>query len=149
MQRQFSAGGAVYKRVKEQESERVKVVWLIMKPTGREEWRVPKGHIEEGEEVFETAQREVLEETGVSTMVIGEIDTISWVFVRDNKKINKTTSYFLMEAVEETGEHDGETEKILWLPFERALKKLTYQGEKDILIKAESLLPKNLLVVRF
>lgn len=37
----------------------------------RERWDLPKGHIEEGESSHDAAQREVLEETGISAEIVG------------------------------------------------------------------------------
>ena len=46
-----------------------------------------------------------------------------------------------MEWVKDVPEgHDEETSEITWLPFDEAIKKLSYSGEKEMLKKAEELL---------
>jgi hypothetical protein len=35
---------------------------------------------------------------------------------------------------------DDETSEVLWLPFDEAYKKLSFSGEKEMLIKAQDLL---------
>jgi 8-oxo-dGTP pyrophosphatase MutT (NUDIX family) len=52
----FSAGGVLV-------NEDKRLVLLVYKETNGE-WLLPKGHMEEGETIEETAQREIFEETG-------------------------------------------------------------------------------------
>jgi hypothetical protein len=53
----------------------------------------------------------------------------------------KFVTFYLMEYARDLPEGFGsETEEVLWLPFDEAVKKLNYQTEKDVLKKANDLL---------
>jgi len=141
MIRQFSAGGAVFKKEDRQ------ILWLLIKPKPSKEfpsnssWRLPKGLLEEGEKSIEAAVREVEEETGVKAKIIQKIETGSWFFVLNKERIFKTATYFLMEAIEENNRHDQlEVEEVAWFPANQALEKITLKRERQILRKAQDFL---------
>lgn len=48
--------------------------------SGRVEWCLPKGHVEPGETLVETAEREVAEETGIEGRVLISLGTIEYWF---------------------------------------------------------------------
>lgn len=135
-QRQFSAGGAVYKTSKDK-----KVKWLLIKPVGTDRWQLPKGQIDKGEKTINTALREVKEEGGVETKIIQKIGSSSYFFVLKNTKIFKTVTYFLMEVVKKTKEgHDNEIDEVTFREFEEAFGLLTFKDDKNILKKAKEIL---------
>ncbi|MBM01287.1 MAG: hypothetical protein CL762_01000 [Chloroflexi bacterium] len=98
---------------------------------------LPKGKPNEGENESETAMREVKEETGITVNIIKKIQEIFYSFRSFENTINKKVSFFLMEH---TGgnilEHDDEFDKVYWEQIDSALRKLTFQGEKDVLEEA-------------
>jgi len=49
------------------------VEYLLMKKTHLDDWSPPKGHVEEGEDFMEGAEREVFEETGLA---VGDYETL-------------------------------------------------------------------------
>jgi len=154
MNREFSAGGAVFKQVGS------KTLWLVTKakPSDlfpRETWRLPKGwldDINEGtspgplgsgereatpEEIQQAAIREVEEEGGVKVTIISKLKTDTIFYTRDGDKVMKFITYFLMEWVEDLLQGFGvETEETVWLEFDEAYRKLTHAREKAILNKA-------------
>jgi len=146
IKREFSAGGAVFKKDKKQ------TLWLLVQPKGGDEfhkeirWQLPKGWLEEGEKSEEAALREVEEEGGVKAEVISKIDTIKIFFKntfegKPEEKVFKTITFFLMEYKSDSpGGFGEETEQVLWLPYDQAKEKLTFKSEKEILEKAQKLL---------
>ena len=98
---------------------------------------LPKGKPNEGEDEAETAIREVREETGINSIIKTKIKDIFYSFESSDGIINKKVSFFLMEKKDgEISNHDDEFDKVYWEKWDLALKKLSHQGEKDVLEKA-------------
>ena len=56
-------------------------------------------------------------------------------------KIFKVVSFYLMEYESgDVADHDWEMEEALWLPFEEAMEKLAFKGEKEALEKASDII---------
>lgn len=122
-------------------------------------WRLPKGWIDNDspdspgpmasgkvkatEEMLQkTAIREVSEEGGVEAKIIKKIGTASFFYQNHSRgRVLKFVTFYLMEWVKDLPEgHDHETSEVEWLPFNEALKKLSFSHEKEMLIKARDLL---------
>ena len=103
---------------------------------------MPKGWVDKDESAEEAALREVKEEGGVEAKVIKKIETVKYFFTTPNKdKVLKFVTFYLMELTKNLPEGFGEeTSEIAWLPFDQAVKRLTYSGEKQILKEAKELL---------
>jgi len=135
IKREFSAGGVVFR--KEPEG----ILWLVVKPKGNDKWRLPKGWIEPGESSLEAAKREVKEEAGIETEVLGKVGSEKYFFVQDKQKIFKTVVFYLMEYQQEAESgFSWETEEIDWLPFEETKERLAFEKEKELLEKAREIL---------
>ncbi len=132
MRIETSAGGVVYRR-----DDGVIQFLLIRDPY--ENWGLPKGHVEPGEAVEETAIREVREETGIERLELQEpLGTIDWFFREGPDLIHKYCHFFLMETTQgETGPQveEGIT-RCIWLPLDDALRTLTYDNARDVLRSA-------------
>ena len=134
--REFSAGGAVYKK------EDGQILWLVCKHSGYHKWVLPKGLIDEGEKAEETAVREVEEECGIKTKIIAKIpEPEKYIYTMNGVKIFKMVFYFLMEYISgDIKNHDFEMEEVGWFKFEEAAEKLNWHGAKKVLEKARQLL---------
>src|SRR5579885_1427993 len=113
-QRAFSAGGVVFRRGQAASSasgssptpspdngtEDIEVVLVGRSSSGI--WALPKGTPRKGETVEQVALREVSEETGLKTRILGSIGSIHYSFVRNNLRYEKDVRYFLMEQLAET-----------------------------------------------
>lgn len=100
-------------------------------------WGLPKGMVEPEEEPEETAVREVREETGLEARIERPLGDISYWFVWDGQRVNKTVSFYLMEATGgDISLHDHEMEEIRWVPLRKALRQASYSGEKDMIRRA-------------
>lgn len=105
-------------------------------------WDFAKGHVEKGEDDLGAALRELREETGITDarLIPGFQHEITYFF-RDRKKglIRKSVMFFLGQTgakdddVVVSHEHEGFT----FLPFDQALKKITYPNARQVLKLAE------------
>ncbi|MFH0942667.1 MAG: NUDIX domain-containing protein [Candidatus Beckwithbacteria bacterium] len=136
IKQEFSSGGAVFKK------DRDKVLWLACKHSGYHKWVLPKGLVEKGEGLKETAIREVEEECGIKTRVVIKIpEAEKYVYMMNGVRIFKQVNYFLMEYISgDIDNHDFEMEAVEWLEFDEALERLNFHGAKKVLEKARELL---------
>ncbi len=105
---QKAGGGLVYNKKNE--------VLMIFR-NGK--WDLPKGGIEKGEEVEQTALREVTEETGVTGLVINEkLQKTYHIFKRNGRYKLKITHWFEMRTNftgMPIGQIDEGIEKVAWM----------------------------------
>jgi 8-oxo-dGTP pyrophosphatase MutT (NUDIX family) len=121
------AGGVVLRRVR----DRVEYL-LVQAKRAPQEWVLPKGHIERGERMEETAVREVREETGVWASIRAELGCISYTL--DDMLV--TVKFYLMEALEEG--KAGEDRRHLWLPLKKAIGQASHENTRGLLQLAET-----------
>jgi tRNA nucleotidyltransferase (CCA-adding enzyme) len=102
----------------------------------------PKGHVEDGETLEQTAKREVLEETGVHLEIFPDFITKSQYTIQN--KIQKTVFIFVGTTKDEqTRIQHEEIEDYIWLPFDGAYRYLKFENDKTILKEANEFLIKN------
>ena len=113
---------------------------LLNYPSGH--WDFVKGKIEEGEIPRKTAIRETKEETGISDLefIDGFEEKIEYNFQYEDKLIHKQVLFFLAKTNTKKVNISYEHLDYIWLDFENALKKVTYQNAREILLKANNLL---------
>ncbi|MDO8660908.1 MAG: NUDIX domain-containing protein [Candidatus Woesearchaeota archaeon] len=145
MKLEFSAGGVVIKK-----DSSIKV--LIAQHSQHHGWVFPKGLIDEnpsagsgqGETKEEAALREVQEETGVTGKILESLIPITYWYVYEGEKRQKTVYYFLMEYISgDITEHDWEMENVEWLPVEKVEKRLTYPSDKKVWKEAKEQITKH------
>src|ERR1700716_1064243 len=103
-------------------------------------WSLPKGHIEDGETIEQTAVREVKEETGISAHVLRLLGTIDYWFVAERRRVHKTVHHFLLEAVGgELSDEDVEVTEVAWVPVADLETKLAYADERKLVRQARAL----------
>ncbi|MFC4103989.1 NUDIX hydrolase [Paenibacillus xanthanilyticus] len=91
--KEISAGGVVFRR-----EGGVLQVQLIQDRYGK--ISLPKGKMEPGETVEETALREIAEETGLQGMIVAPIDQIKYKYNHESKgTVDKEVHYYLVEAI--------------------------------------------------
>jgi len=156
MVREFSAGGVVLRRMsgewqiaaiepRKEGSERAS---RRQRTVGKVVLALPKGLVDAGEKPDQTAIREVLEETGITASLITKLTDIRYVYVRswgDQERVFKLVSFYLLRYVsgridDVTPEMRVEVRQALWLPLEEANRKLAYNGERQVVRKAQEYL---------
>lgn len=131
-----SAGGVVYRF----NSENLQV--LICGRDNSNLWALPKGTPEAGENIIDTALREVNEETGIKTVFENLIGSIGYNFSDFKFSVinQKIVFYYLMIAVGgDVSNHDDEFDRVIWVNYKEAKKILTYKDEVLILAKGISM----------
>jgi len=130
-----SAGAVVFRR------EGDKIYYLLLHYEAGH-WDFPKGHIEKGETIEETARREVEEETGLKDIkfIEGFKEWIKYFFKLKGKNIFKIVTFLLAETKQKEIKISWEHIGFKWLPYEEALKQLTFKNSKEILKKAHQYL---------
>ncbi|MCX6729589.1 MAG: NUDIX domain-containing protein [Candidatus Saccharibacteria bacterium] len=140
--REPTAGGVVFRRDKNKEVE------ILLIQDAKDRWTIPKGHIEEGESSKETAEREIMEETGLQKMdVLNWLGKINFRYRRTNSLVLMTTEIFLVQAQGDTDALKPEEwmNGIKWFPAVEALDKIAYEDiEKLMLIGLKRIRSGNL-----
>ncbi len=102
----------------------------------RIEWCLPKGHVEAGETLAQTAEREVAEETGIVGRTLVNLGTIEYWFTTPQQRVHKMVYHYLLEATggSLTIENDPDHEAIdaAWVLLEEADQTLTFPNERRI-----------------
>jgi 8-oxo-dGTP pyrophosphatase MutT (NUDIX family) len=138
VEREFSAGGVLIKRI------RGRPHLAAIRPQGKPAgvWALPKGNLDPGERPEETAVREVWEETGVEGRLVEKLGDVKYTYTRRNGlRVFKIVSFYLLAAgrgrlgaIEERMRI--EVAEARWLPLDEAPRLLAYGGEKEMARKA-------------
>ncbi|MFC7221650.1 MULTISPECIES: bis(5'-nucleosyl)-tetraphosphatase [Halalkalicoccus] len=109
------------------------------------DWEFPKGGVEDGEELQQTAIREVKEEAGIEDfrLIDGFRDEYNYVFQADGQTIHKTVHLFIAESFEASAELSTEHRDLQWRDYEQAINTITQDGPREILEDAEEFLDEN------
>lgn len=103
---------------------------------GRIEWCLPKGHVEPGETLEQTAEREVAEETGITGRVLITLGTVDYWFTTPHQRIHKLVYHYLLEAtggqLTVDGDPDQEAIDAAWFPLDTVHQQLTFPNERRI-----------------
>jgi len=113
---------------------------LLNYPQGH--WDFVKGKVEEGETPHETALRETKEETGISDIefIDGFEEYVEYDFRFKKENIHKKVIFFLAKTNEKNIKLSHEHNDYLWLEYNDALKKTTFENAKNVLTKANEFL---------
>jgi 8-oxo-dGTP pyrophosphatase MutT (NUDIX family) len=108
---------------------------------GRLRWSMPKGHVEAGETLEQTAVREVREETGIIGRIVAPLGSFSYTFTANGRRIRKRVHHFLLHAVAgELSDADVEVTAVMWVPVTELPRVLAFPAERRIARRAEAML---------
>ena len=121
-----AAGAAVFRRAA------AGVEWAVIHRPRYDDWSLPKGKLDPGEDFETAAAREVEEEIGVVGTLGVELPSTTY---RDNKDRPKLVRYWLMEAPADCGAFtpNDEVDVLRWAGAEEALELLSYERDVDLL----------------
>lgn len=131
--RETSAGGLVVDGLDDGSGQlRAALIGRIDR-RGRMLWSMPKGHVESGETVEETAMREVAEETGIRGQILGSLGSIDYWFVSEGRRIHKTVHHFLLRYQGgQLSDEDYEVSEVAWVPLSELKNRLAYADERKL-----------------
>lgn len=120
---------------------RVEVALISVGPQNR--WQLPKGIVDKGESTEAAAVREVREEAGVDTSVVGLIDkTEYWYYdKRQGVRFHKFVYFYLLRY--ESGDvkdHDDEVNEARWVELEEAIEILAFDSERKVVEKGRTMI---------
>lgn len=108
-------------------------------------WGFPKGHVEPGESMVETAMRELEEETGLTLkkIFLKQAFEEKYTYHRDGKKRSKLVVYYL--GLVEGGKVKIQAKEIqdyAWVTLAEAIERLAHTEIKKILLRSQQYLGK-------
>lgn len=136
----LSAGGIIYRN----RGGRIRL-FFVKDPFGR--WSFPKGKVELGESLAQTAVREIREETGLDGLkLIAPLGNTMFRFWREAGLIEKTVYMFLFKAPPNAKDHIPPSREVLegaWMPVHVAFQVSGYRNSDRMLGEAMRLISKE------
>lgn len=134
----MAAGGVVFR----EGDEGIELVLVSRRSSGL--FALPKGKVDPGEQVRETAVREVREETGLQAEILDELGDVRYWFTDENReRVDKVVYFFLMRPTGgDMADHDHEFDDVGWYHLAEAERLLTHKNQLHILHRAAELIAK-------
>ena len=124
---------------------------LIVSQKG-DSWSLPKGHVEEGEEMLDAARREVLEESGIEELELMKEYPMYERFKiaeggegEDRSEQKLIHMYLFRTKQTELHPTDKDNPEALWMPPERVTEMLTHPKDKAFF---QSVLPDVMMYIQ-
>jgi 8-oxo-dGTP diphosphatase len=102
-----------------------------------DDWSLPKGKLEPGEDDATAAVREVREETGRDAVIEQDLGTVSYEVANGRPK---TVRWYLMTASADVDDLADDVDDVRWLAPEKLEEILTYATDRDVLARAREYL---------
>ena len=130
MREEVRAAGAVVWR---SDGRGRRVVAVIHRPK-YDDWSLPKGKLDPGEDDHEAAVREIREETAAHGEITGDLGEVRYRVSRRGRRADKVVRYFEMRVTADGPfVPNAEVDELRWLPVEEAAELLTYERDRDVL----------------
>ncbi|MBI3959740.1 MAG: NUDIX domain-containing protein [Chloroflexi bacterium] len=136
-----AAGGVVIQQGKIDGLDGERAYVLLLDRPDLDEVRLPKGHIDPGEDALTTALRETAEETGYTDLeILADLGSATVEFDYRGDHYIRDEHYFLMKlrspAQIQRPVHDAHQFHPLWIEMEEAARLLTFEAEQQVIDRA-------------
>ena len=114
---------------------------LLKYPQGHIEF--PKGHVDDDDKnLIHTALRELEEETGLKNarIVDGFYEEVNYQYYHNGDKHVKKVCFYLAEVFDKSVKISHEHTEFFWESYDSALKKVSFDNSKSLLMAAKTLI---------
>lgn len=119
------AAGGVVTRQRDGQRE-----FLLVHRPRYDDWSLPKGKLDAGEQFSTAAQREIKEETGSDTHRLARLGSVAYHSTNGGLKLVR---YWLYEHVSGRFRPNSEVDEIRWLQTAQAARLLSYGRDRNVL----------------
>jgi 8-oxo-(d)GTP phosphatase len=109
-------------------------VALVHRPR-YDDWTLPKGKHQPGEDDTAAALREVLEETGFRGRIEGDLGVVRYTVERHGAVLPKVVRYYVMAVAGGAFAPNDEVDELRWVSREQAAQLLTYERDREVLAR--------------
>lgn len=116
---------------------------LVLRRPSRDEVRLPKGHVEQGETHLKAALREVAEESGYTELVVlADLGHQVTRFEYKGRRIVRDEYYFLFK-LQDACPIEREAQELQfvpdWIDWDQALAEISYPAEREWVRRARAI----------
>ena len=109
-------------------------VALVHRPR-YDDWTLPKGKHEPGEDDVAAALREVQEETGFHGRIERDLGVVRYTVEKHGVVLPKVVRYYVMWAGAGAFAPNDEVDELRWVTREQATELLTYERDREVLAR--------------
>ena len=109
-------------------------VALVHRPR-YDDWTLPKGKNEPGEDDSAAAMREVQEETGFHGRIERDLGVVRYTVEKHGAVLPKVVRYYVMAVGAGAFEPNHEVDELRWVTREQAAQLLTYERDREVLAR--------------
>ena len=100
-----------------------------------DDWTLPKGKHQPGEDDTTAALREVLEETGFHGRIERDLGVVRYTVEKHGAVLPKVVRYYVMRVANGAFERSDEVDELRWVTREQAAQLLTYERDREVLAR--------------